>query len=237
MDISSSKIQNLRKDVDAVTEEFDMAVGFHEAWKPAAFDVGLHQRMGTSYATTTFLIVRVALRREVLLAMMRLWDRSGKAVHFESIARALRNKEIVEVLAEVRAAKLRAEARIQTEWNSAECSAQTLEHLSIKLKELIFQKAKYAIDIIDKYPDNVDNVRSRLKKLRDECLAHRQKPAATTAIADAIDSDIEDLYKDSLTLIQILNHLFGVAYNPQDTAAVYRDCAKSFWARTHGEHP
>ena len=32
----------------------------------------LHERMGSSYATNTFLVIRSALRRETLLALMRL---------------------------------------------------------------------------------------------------------------------------------------------------------------------
>jgi hypothetical protein len=55
-------------------EEFDLALWFFEAWRTTAFDSDLHARMGRSYSTNTFLAVREALRREMLLAVARLWD-------------------------------------------------------------------------------------------------------------------------------------------------------------------
>ena len=58
MEITDSKIVSLRGAVSAAQEEFDLAVTFHELWKPAAFDKGLHDRMGVSYATNAFHVVR-----------------------------------------------------------------------------------------------------------------------------------------------------------------------------------
>ena len=78
MDINDPRITALRAKVTAAHEEFDMAVTFHEAWKPAAYDSDLHVRMGASYASHTFLTVRTALRREMLLALMRLWDNDSR---------------------------------------------------------------------------------------------------------------------------------------------------------------
>ena len=67
----AAKIASLQKQVKAAQQEFDMAVMFHETWKPLAYDKDLHKRMGNSFATRTFLVVREALRREMLLALMR----------------------------------------------------------------------------------------------------------------------------------------------------------------------
>lgn len=87
-----SKIASLRKQVEAAQQEFDMALTFHETWKPAAYDKDLHKRMGDSFATQTFLVVRLALRREMLLALMRLWDKDERNVGMElSIANVLRD--------------------------------------------------------------------------------------------------------------------------------------------------
>jgi hypothetical protein len=52
-----------------------MAVTFHEVWKPAAYNEDLRERMGVSYATNAFYVVRTAVRREMLLALTRLWDK------------------------------------------------------------------------------------------------------------------------------------------------------------------
>ena len=51
MEIDDLKIVDLRKLVLAAKQEFDMAVAFHEVWKPATYDSDLHSRLGKSYAT------------------------------------------------------------------------------------------------------------------------------------------------------------------------------------------
>ena len=77
------KIGSLREQVSAAQQEFDIAIKLHETWKPAAYDQDLHERMGDSFASQTFLVVRMALRREMLLALMRLWDRDSRAVRMK----------------------------------------------------------------------------------------------------------------------------------------------------------
>jgi hypothetical protein len=69
MEIDDPKIVALREKVTAAQQEFDMAVTFHEVWKPAAYDKDLHSRMGNSFASQAFLITRTALRREMVLAL------------------------------------------------------------------------------------------------------------------------------------------------------------------------
>ena len=85
MDITNSQITKLKKMVTAAQEEFNMAVTYHEVWKPAAYDKDLHSRMGQSYASQAFLVMRIALRRETVLALMRLWDRNKQAVRMSLI--------------------------------------------------------------------------------------------------------------------------------------------------------
>jgi AbiU2 len=64
----------------AAQQEFEYAIQFHEVWKIAADDSDLHRRTGRSYASQAFLIIRSAIRREMLLALMRLWDRNKQAI-------------------------------------------------------------------------------------------------------------------------------------------------------------
>ena len=71
MKITDPRISPPRESVNAAQQEFDMTVMFHETWKPTAYDDDLHRRMGTSYATHTFKVLRMALRREMVLALMR----------------------------------------------------------------------------------------------------------------------------------------------------------------------
>ena len=61
--------------------------------------------MGDSFASHTFLVVRVALRREMLLALMRLWDKDSRAVRMKAIADILRDPSLINALAAGRAAR------------------------------------------------------------------------------------------------------------------------------------
>src|SRR5207237_9818517 len=61
----------------AADEEFHIALAFHEAWKPSAYDKALHDRIGRSYALYTFRVIAAALGRELLLPLLRLWGRAG----------------------------------------------------------------------------------------------------------------------------------------------------------------
>src|SRR5437764_1273647 len=88
----------LRDKVTAAQQEFDLAVAFHEVWKPGAYDDDLHRRMGTSYATQAFNVVLMALRREMVLAMVRLWDRYGRGVGMQAIADDIRTQPVMDAL-------------------------------------------------------------------------------------------------------------------------------------------
>jgi hypothetical protein len=70
----TKELNRVRSCAESIDSNYTMAVAFHEVWKPTAYDKALHERMGRSYAGQSFLIVRSALRREMLLALMRIWD-------------------------------------------------------------------------------------------------------------------------------------------------------------------
>ena len=99
MKIDDPKVTSLRSMVAAAQQEFDLAVAFHGVWKPTAYDQDLHGRLGVSYATQAFRVIRTALRRELVLALIRLWDNDQRAVRMECIAKALRENEIIDALA------------------------------------------------------------------------------------------------------------------------------------------
>jgi hypothetical protein len=82
----------------AAQEELDMAVLFHEAWKPAAYDEDLHRRLGQSYATHAFSVIRLALRREMLMALMRIWDYTDESVRIGSVIDGIRSVHIINAL-------------------------------------------------------------------------------------------------------------------------------------------
>jgi hypothetical protein len=202
MEIDDPKIVALREKVTAAQQEFDMAVTFHEVWKPAAYDQDLHSRLGKSFASQAFLITRTALRREMLLALIRLWDSNTQAVRMQSIAATLREKEVIDALALDRANHLGLPEAID------------------EMRDDLGKKAAKVVQLIHK----------KLLALRNERLAHRQLAQATATGANATDEEIEEFYQDNSKLIHILLSVVNaMAYNPEDTAKVYRFYASHFW--------
>jgi hypothetical protein len=217
----ASMIASLRKQVKAAQQEFDMAVTFHETWKPVAYDKDLHKRMGKSYATNAFFVVRLALRREMLLALMRLWDKDSRTVRMkESIADTLRTQSVIDALAADRAARI----------GMTDAEDQMRQDLS--------ERANKAIALVDKYSKEGSHyaVLENLRRLRHKRLAHRQIEAMPVTTADATDVEIESFYQDNSELIHLLLSLVeAVAYDPKETADVYRHYATLFWAGVRGE--
>ena len=48
MNTDDPKITELQAKVTAAQQEFNLAVAFHEIWKPTAYDPDLHGRLGVS---------------------------------------------------------------------------------------------------------------------------------------------------------------------------------------------
>jgi hypothetical protein len=214
------EIVSLRAHVKAAEEEFDQAVQYHEMWKPAAYDAGLHQRVSRSYAANGLLIVRAALRRETLLALMRLWDKDSRAVRMEEIAKILKGKKIIDALAADRASRFRD------------------VHIEAEIKQDMTRKAKEATDLIDAYSKSGCNeaVLEKLRTMRHERLAHRQITLTAVTGPGLTDKEIESLYQDNAKLIGLLlSVVSGIGSDPQQTAEVIRDYASFFWAGVRGE--
>jgi hypothetical protein len=219
MSVKVPDIASLRKKVVAAREEFDMAVQFHEMWKPSAYDKDLHKRMGRSYATQAFLIMRMALRRETLLALMRLWDRDSKAVGMELIAETLRDKCVIDALVAERMASIR------------------IPEADGEMREEMSKLAMEAIALASKYSEggSSSDILKRLRRIRDKSLAHREA-MATAPGATATEEEIESFYQDNLQLVRLLLSLVeALAYNPDDSAGVFRHYAMHFWAGVSGE--
>jgi AbiU2 len=219
MDINDPKIALLRTAVSAAQQEFDLAVTFHELWKPAAFDKTLHERMGVSYATNAFHVVRLALRRETLLALMRLWDTSAKALRLDEVARTLQDSKVVTAVAEDRASRL------------------GFGDVAQAVRRDLQTKADEALRIIDQYSrkGSKHSIIESLRTLRHERLAHRKLATAAPSV-DHTDDDIERLYQDMARLVSVLLSLVnGMAYNPQETGTVYARYSKLFWLSVRGE--
>lgn len=216
------RIANLRHEVAAAQQEFDLAIMFHEVWKPTAYDTDLHVRMGRSYASQAFLVVRTALRREMMLALVRLWDKSRQAVRMQSIAATLRSGNLIDVLAKHRV------------------DAIGLPEAFGEMRTDLGKLADEVVELVGKYSDGGSHgaVLEKLLTLRHERLAHRQvAPSTATATgADATDDEIEEFYRDNSRLVHVLLSLVNaVAYDPEDTAEMYRHYAGHFWTGARGE--
>ncbi|MFC4518421.1 AbiU2 domain-containing protein [Cupriavidus pinatubonensis] len=222
MDIQA-ELEQLRQSIQAAQDEVMLAVMFHENWKPAAYDVGLHERMGTSFATHSFQIIRLALRREVLMALMRVWDKDKRAVRLTAIAEILKNKKCFDALVHARAARINIGPDPIGDMRSA---------LEPKRDEIL--------RLIRKYMENGDgsSVLESLRALRHERLAHRQTERPTTAPGvEATEQEIEAFYQDTLEIVRLLlslvmGHAFDIA---TEAAGVYRHHASFFWAAARGE--
>jgi hypothetical protein len=217
---SNPEIASLRAHVKVAQEEFDLAVVCHEVWKPTAYDKDLHQRMGVSYATNAFRVVVTALRREVLLALMRLWDRSKGNIRMEEIARILSDKHIIDVLAADRASR----------FNDV--------HIEAAMKEDMKRQAQEVIELIKGYSRGGRNeaVLEKLRTVRHEHLAHRQIEPTPATGPGLTDKEIESFYQENSKIVGLLLSLVsGVGYDPEQTGEVFRHHASFFWAGVRGE--
>ena len=219
MDIDHRMISDLRKKVEAATEEFEIAVAVHEPWKLAALDQALRARLGRSRAAVTFHVVRGALRREFLLALTRLWDNDLNAVRMKSIANTLCDPRVVDALA----------AHCEAQWGNDEYGRS-------KSKELRENVTKI-LDIVASYSEGGSRsaVLKKLKELRNERLAHRQvEPSAGT---DSGSYGIETFYQHMAALIALLRSVaLHASYNLEDVAGKHRRDAALFWEFVRGEN-
>lgn len=213
----ATDIMKLREKVLAAREIFDSAMSFHEAWKPTSFDESLKSRMGKSYATNTFNVVSVALRREMFLGLMCLWDKQPSAVNIKKIADAI-DDQTIENFATDRAVLL----------------GVTSDDVKVELR----QQKNELYTYINKYIEGGPRYSSlqKLKTLRDKRLVHYDTDLGTVTTSNILDNEIESFFQDTKKIIHLLMSIVeGTSYNPEDTATVFRRHAAIFWASVRGE--
>jgi hypothetical protein len=220
MKIDDPKIVSLRAAVKAAQEEFDMAMTFHEVWKPAAYDEDLHERMGRSYAANAFLVVRQALRRETLLALLRLWDNDPRSVQMGAIGEALSGRDLINTLAIDRVTRM------------------GIPEAEDEMRRDMSKYAAEAIALIGKYSKDGSHfaVLEKLRTLRNKFLAHREVEPIVAGKADATDQEIEEFYQDNSKLVSLLlSVVAAIGYDPGEAAEVFQHYAALFWASARGE--
>ena len=235
---TQQEIERLNNLVDTARQEIELAIMLHETWRPAAYDTDLHSRIGTSYAAHSFQIIRLALRRELLLGLTRVWDKNTKAVRMTLIADRLGDKNCFEALVQFRVGRIGLRSRFAPD----------------AMRKELKPKRDQVLKLIRKYFENgtAFDVLEKLKTLRNEHLAHRELPKEPLAVAGtdtlrqqdeegkrsvwATDDEIEMFYQDNLEIMRLLLSLVqGVALDLSDAAVVYKHHAKYFWASARGE--
>ncbi|XZG69221.1 AbiU2 domain-containing protein [Chitinibacteraceae bacterium HSL-7] len=219
---AEAELEKAKEVARTVEQEAIFAVQLHETWRPTVSNTDLLERMGTSYATHSFLIIRNALRREVVLALMRLWDRNPRTASLVSISGFLGNTTTYNALVEQRAKGLRSDFDVKP-----------------FLRETLNEKRDAFIHIFNKHKDNKrPSIIARLRTLRNEHLAHRQahNPTDSTELSHS-DEEVEQFYQETLELVRLTLSLFlGKHFDiAADAGNVYKFHAKYFWAPVRGE--
>jgi hypothetical protein len=214
--LKDQSLSKLQKRVRAAQDESDAAVHFHEAWRPIVYDAELRKRMGTSYATNTFNLIRIALRREMLLALTRIWDADGRAIHLKNLIQTANDAEVIRSLANERG--LGSWADMERDLRSKASEAQT---------------------IANKYFESNGKSRDAYKillEVRGNFLAHNQIDRRNVPSDDEFDQKVENFYQDTLKIVELLLSVVNAtSYNLEDTAKVFRRYSDYFWASARGE--
>ena len=219
-------LPKLKDRVRAAQGELAMAVLFHEAWKPAAYDEDLHGRLGQSYAAHAFRIVRLALRREMLMALMRIWDYTDESVRIGSVIDGIRSPNVINALVAERLSGLSRQSNM------------TMLGFETQMHDAIQSGANKAINLFEQYCPGGSRrtVLEDLRRLRHERLAHRQVRPSEANGPEATDEQIEAFYQDTTRLVgKLLSVLLGVAHDFAETADAYRRPSALFWASVRGE--
>ena len=217
---ASPTIAEMDEIVRAALGEFDYAMALHEAWKPAAVDVALHARLNNSYAANTFNVVRVAVRRELLMTLARLWDSQSKAINLARFADWLRSDTFIDRLIAHR------------KYHSREASIQELFRADLERRSEITASA-----IAEFKPGGRQHAHlKRLLALRGQTLGHHQMVQAKAYPPTLDEKDVEAIYVGSA---EIIDHLMSIinatAITLLEGAEVQERYAKSFWASVRGE--
>lgn len=207
--------------------------------------------MGTSYATNTFEVIRQALRREMVLALLRVWDTNKKALRLSLIGSELRDAGIVEALArEYGDTYLQGQppfSRHRPEDTPEDRAAIADAIRAYKKRETtsyiersVHVPIAKAITIIARYQEGGLGYETLegLRRIRHTRLAHREMMSVVAPPSPIQDMDvkIDAFFADMLELTRLLRlGVQGVDYDPSATASIQAGYARLFWRSVMGE--
>ena len=207
--------------VSICEEQAVMAAMFHETWSPTVEDAELSARMGTSFARQTFHIIAWALRRELILALMRIWDGRKDTPNMKRICQWLGEEANYKLLLQERARLI----------------SSNPDSIMYLLRESLDPARRRISASIAKYMAGGEKFAAieRLRIVRNKRLAHRDLETPLDAV-DPTDDQVVQLYVDTLALVTDLLHLVnGTAFDLREASGVYKHHARFFWAAARGE--
>ena len=217
---TEQKIGRLRAEVRAALDEFEFVIRLYETWRPAAVDQDLFGRMGSSYASHAFLLIREALAREIVIGLTKLWDSGDRPISMQRIAGFLRSPAVIRALAVERARRM------------------PIPGIEDMLERDLTEKAAAVLVLIDKYSHSGAHraVHDGLQNLRNKRFAHRQVATETAPTTTPTMEEVFTFYQDMSVLLKALVSLvLAEAYDLQEAAEVHRRYAVEFWTGARGE--
>lgn len=215
------KLDRLSMTANAISDEYDLAARNHETWKPMVSDKDLHDRIGRSFAAHTFGWIRDAVRRDMVLALMRIWDSGKGTLNLFRLMEDIDNPEIMDALVARRSERV-----------PASIEPQMRQRLSDQRERL---RA-----MIDEYGEGgaSEGTLDRLRIVRNGVLAHNlsTKRNGKKMPDDLTDAMVDQFYQHTSGIVRgVLSLLDATAYNPDEAAAQYGQCAGYFWEGVKGE--
>ena len=225
-----SEIELMKKFVYAIRDEIMYVISIYETWHPMVSDDELQSRFNHSLAGQSFVFIRIALQREILLTLTRLWDGVGGSISIKKIAHNLENKHFVKKLIE----------------KTYKIENDTEESYFIKseMSSYVESKINQVLSIMNAYikPNGHGlKILFYLKELRNKKLAHNQVNVEEANFDSNINIDItfgelDTLFKDMLIIAEFLLSIFHRhGYNMDEARRVDATYARIFWRGATGE--
>jgi len=85
-------VEQICQQCKVAEEELLHVISIHANWRVATLDEDIFGQFDGTYAAHTFKAVRVALRREVIMGLSRIWDTRHDTINFLKIAQSLRDQ-------------------------------------------------------------------------------------------------------------------------------------------------
>ena len=214
-------IAELRHRLDLTWQDLMTAVACFEIFRVAARDKTLLDRLGKSFSTGAFNAIRNSLYREVVLALMRIWDKSPKNnLRMEEIILNLTRSEVVASIK-----RRRREAFGDMGHNADAAEAQV---------EREIRQIKFIQNRIMR--GSLRNAFKALEKHRNEFLAHSTLGRSSASeIRDVVYGDERYLLRWSAILSKKLNLLLDLHTSPRSDFRDFKIAAKCFWGPVRAE--